>query len=345
MEIIVDEFPDREIMVNGEKYLYFGGTSYLGMATNKEFQEIIYESLKKWGTFYGSSRNANVKLAIYNKFENCFSDFLGAENALTVSSGTLAGKMVVDYLAKSKVTFFHYPKTHPAILAPNSLPLFINDKLHPKLQDAIFEEIVITVDAILPLETTQTSFDFLNEISSQKKITLVLDESHSIGVIGKLGEGIFSKIKSDKLHRKIMIASLGKALGLSGGIIASEKGFIDNIRAEPVFVSSSGANPAYLEAYINGLQLYEKQRELLIKNLNFLAKILVPKQAFQFNKAYPVIYSNSDDIYKALLKEKMVIARFKYPTYKNYMNRIVITANHTKADLEKLAGVLNTIVI
>jgi len=341
MEIIVDEFPDREITLNGEKYLYFGGTSYLGMATNKEFQEIIYENLKKWGTFYGSSRNANVKLAIYDKFESYFSEYLGAETALTISSGTLAGKMVVDYLAKSKVVFYHYPKTHPAILAPNSLPLFINDKLHPKLRDAIFEDIVITTDAILPLETTSTSFDFLDKISSQKKITLVLDESHSLGVIGVLGEGIFSKIKSKKLHRKIMIASLGKALGLSGGIIAADKEFIDNIRAEPVFVSSSGANPTYLEAYMSGFQLYEKQRKLLIQNLNFLGKILVPKQAFQFNKSYPVIYSNSDDIYKALLIKKIVIARFKYPTYENYMNRIVITANHTKADLEKLASVLN----
>jgi len=342
MGMIVDEFPDREITVNGEKYLYFGGTSYLGMATNKEFQETIFESLKKWGTFYGSSRNANIKLAIYNKFENYFSDYLGAETALTVSSGTLAGKMVVDYLAKSKAAFFHYPKTHPAILAPNSLPLFINNKLHPKLQDSVLEDIIITVDAILPLETTPVSFDFLNEISSQKKITLVLDESHSLGVIGKSGEGIFSTIQSEKLHRKIVISSLGKALGLSGGIIASDKEFIDLIRAEPIFVSSSGANPAYLEAYMKGLHLYEKQRQLLTKNLNYLDKILAPKRDFQFNKAYPVIYSNSDEIYKALLKEKMVIARFKYPTYENYMNRTVITANHTKVDLEKLASILNS---
>lgn len=342
MGMIINEFPDREITVNGEKYLYFGGTSYLGMATNKEFQALIFDSLKKWGTFYGSSRNANIKLAIYDKFENYFSDYLGAETALTVSSGTLAGKMVVDYLSKSKSTFFHYPKTHPAILAPNSLPLFIDNKLHPKLQDGVLEDIVITVDAILPLETVPVSFNFLNDISSQKKITLVLDESHSLGVIGELGEGIFSTIPSEKLHRKIMVASLGKALGLSGGIIASDKEFIDQIRAEPVFVSSSGTNPAYLEAYMKSLHLYEKQRQLLTKNLNYLDKILVPKRDFQFNKAYPVIYSNSDEIYKALLKEKMVIARFKYPTYKNYMNRIVITANHTKADLEKLASVLNS---
>lgn len=341
MEIIADEFPDREITVNGEKYLYFGGTSYLGMASNKKFQKIIFESLKKWGTFYGSSRNANVKLAIYDKFENYFAEYLGAENALAVSSGTLAGKMVIDYLSKSKVIFFHYPKTHPAILYQNSLPIFINDKLHPRLQDDILEEIVITVDAILPLETKPTSFDFLNKISSQKKITLAVDESHSLGVVGKLGEGIFSLIPSKKLHRKIMIASLGKALGLSGGIIASDKEFIKGLRKEPVFISSSGANPVYLEAYMKGLHLYEKQRKHLMQNLFFLDKILVKKNDFNFNKAYPVIYATSDEVYKSLLTQNIVIARFKYPTYENYMNRIVITANHTKADLEKLASALN----
>lgn len=340
--MVVDEFPGREITVNGKKYLYFGGTSYLGMATNKEFQEIISESIKKWGTFYGSSRNANIKLAIYEKFENYFSGYLGAETALTVSSGTLAGKMVIDYLSKSEVAFFHYPKTHPAILAPNSQPLFLDNKLHPQLKDGVLEDIVITVDAILPLETVPVSFGFLNEISSQKKITLVLDESHSLGVIGELGKGVFSSIASEKLHRKIVISSLGKALGLSGGIIASDKEFIDQIRAEPVFISSSGSNPAYLEAFMNGLHIYKEQRQLLIGNLNFLDKILMPNRDFQFDKAYPVIYSNTDEIYKALLKEKVVIARFKYPTYENYMNRIVITANHTLEDLEKLASVLNS---
>lgn len=341
--MIVDGFPDREITVNGEKYLYFGGTSYLGMATNKEFQEIISDSLKKWGSFYGSSRNANVKLAIYDKFENYFAEYLGAENALAVSSGTLAGKMVIDYLSQTQENFFHFPKTHPAVLALGSLPLFIGDRLHPQLQNDIPESIVITVDAILPLEIAPVSFNFLNEISSQKKITLVVDESHSLGVIGKLGEGIFSLIPSEKLHRKIMIASLGKALGLSGGIIASDKEFIKGFREEPVFVSSSGANPAYLEAYIKGHHLYEKQLHLLTQNLNFLDKILAPKKDFHFNKAYPVIYTKSDTVYKSLLTQNIVIARFKYPTYENYMNRIVITANHTKADIEKLASVLNSI--
>jgi len=339
--MIINEFPSREITINNEKYLYFGGTSYLGMASNKEFQTTIFEGLKKWGTFYGSSRSANIKLAIYDEVENYFSNFLETEASVTISSGTLAGKMVIDSLSKSPKKFFHYPKTHPAVLHANSLPLFINEKLNPLLQNTISEEIVITADAILALETEPTTFEFLNSISSQKKITLVVDESHSLGIIGNDGKGIFSSIDSTRLKRKILISSLGKALGLSGGIIASDKKFIDYIKAQTLFVSSSGSNPAYLEAFLKSKELYKKQRKLLFDNLEFLARILKPNNHFYFNKKYPVIYSTSDILHEKLLLNKIIIARFKYPTYENYMNRIVITANHTKDDLEKLTKTIN----
>ena len=45
--MIVNEFPDRKILVNGIEYLYFGGTNYLGITTNPEFQTILFESIKK----------------------------------------------------------------------------------------------------------------------------------------------------------------------------------------------------------------------------------------------------------------------------------------------------------
>ena len=50
--MMVNEFPDRKILVDGVEYLYFGGTNYLGMTTNLAFQAILFESIKKWGTAY-----------------------------------------------------------------------------------------------------------------------------------------------------------------------------------------------------------------------------------------------------------------------------------------------------
>lgn len=340
--MIVEKFPDREIIINGKTYLYFGGTSYLGMATNSEFQELVFNSIKKWGICYGSSRASNIKLAVFKKAETSFSKFIGAESSLSVCSGMLAGKLVISNLQSKNQTFFHYPKTHPAILAPNSLPLFINNQLHPKLLDDSTQEIVISADAILSLDVTITNFDFLNNISNNKKITLVIDESHTLGIVGKSGEGIFNSIKNDKISRKIMVSSLGKAMGLSAGIIASDSNFINELKNETIFVTSSPANPAYLEAYLQAQKLYKIQFNKLKANLKFLDKILVKSENFSFNKSYPVLYSEKSEVSELLLKNGIINARFKYPTYKNEMNRIVITANHTQIDLEKLALLLNS---
>lgn len=340
--MIVDSFPDRIINIKGEEYLYFGGTSYLGMATLPEFQNLIFTTIKKWGTFYGSSRNANVKLSIYDRAEQFFAEQIGAEASLTVSSGTLAGKLTTEYLSKTIRTFYHYPKTHPSILVNHSLPLFVNGNLNMKLQDNIEEEIVITLDAILSLEVAPTPLNFLDKISSKKKITLIIDESHSLGIVGKNGNGIFNTISTKNLQRKIMISSLGKALGLSGGIIASDKQFIKELKNEAIFISSSGANPAYFQTYLQSQELYVRQKQKLRSNLNFLYTELEPNNTLKFNNNYPVIYSHDSTIFANLLQQHIIITNFKYPTYKNCMNRIVITANHTKKDLEKLIQVLNT---
>jgi 7-keto-8-aminopelargonate synthetase-like enzyme len=339
--MLVDGFPDRVITIDNKEYLYFGGTSYLGMAALPEHQNILARNIKRWGTFYGSSRSANIQLSVYDKAEKLFAKQLKAEASLTVSSGTLAGRLVIDFFDKNSKSFFHHPKAHPAILGANSLPLFMNGELHASLKNDFQQDIVITVDAISGLEVAPINFNFLKGISSQKNITLVIDESHSLGVIGENGEGIFHSIPSDGLHRKIMVASLGKALGLSGGIIASDAKFIDDLKREPVFISASGANPAYLGTYLQTQNLYERQRKQLKENMAFLFERLKSNNQLIINDKYHVIYSNNDTIFTTLLENNIVITSFKYPTYDKPMNRIVITANHTKQDLEKLIQILN----
>ena len=170
---------------------------------------------------------------------------------------------------------------------------------------------------------------------------MVLDESHSLGLIGKERNGVFNTLQYKNIHQKIMISSLGKALGLSGGIIAADTEFINVLKEESIFVSSSAANPAYLETYINTQSIYKEQQQKLQHNLGYLFTELKPKKGFKFDKNYPVIYCVDAAVYEILFSEGIVITNFKYPTYKNKMSRIVITANHTLEDLKKLINILN----
>lgn len=52
------------------------------MSTNADFQNILFESVKKWGTAYGSSRNSNIKLSIYETAEKLLTKNIDAEASL-----------------------------------------------------------------------------------------------------------------------------------------------------------------------------------------------------------------------------------------------------------------------
>ena len=337
----VNQFPDRTILVEGKEYIYFGGTSYLGMATHPDYQKLLCESIKIWGTAYGSSRNSNIKLSIYQKAEALFAKNSGAEAALMVSSGTLAGKLVLGYLSKTNEQFYHYPKTHPAILKDSSLPLFIEGTLHPSLSNDIEESIVIAADSLLSLEVQPTNFDFLDSISPSKMITLLIDESHSLGIVGEHGEGIFKNINHPKISQKIMISSLTKAYGCSGGVIAGDKSTIENIQSAAVFISAAGMNPIFLQTFVDGQDLLQNQLKKMRANLKFFYRDTALPSLFKYDLAYPVVYSNSNFIFDYLKSKDMIITNFKYPNYDLLMNRIVITANHTETDLKNLRIVLD----
>lgn len=337
----VNQFPDRIIEIDHEDYLYFGGTAYLGLPTNTDFQNILVKNILLWGSSYGSSRSANIKLTAYEHGEHFLAKYTKAATALTTSSGMLAGKIVLETLNALTDCFFHFPDTHTAIKYPNSIPFFIGTNLNPRLLDSVMEKITILTDAVPSFQTKPTDLSFLKLIPNNKEITLVIDESHSLGIVGINGSGIFSTIDYPNIKRKVMLASLGKAFALTGGVIASDSKFIKQITKNDTFVSSAGMNPAFAQTVADAEAIYTRQHQKLKDNLDYLHDNLPPSKSFDFNKDYPIIYpkfENSADIFAA---NKIIVTNFKYPIAATDLNRIVITANHRKEDLDKIIYILN----
>jgi 8-amino-7-oxononanoate synthase len=338
--MIVEEFPDRIIKINQKQYLYFGGTAYLGLPTHKEFQNLVIQNIQKWGTTYGSSRTANIKLSAYVHGESALASHIGSEAAVTVSSGMLAGKLVLEKLKKQTDCFFHLNDTHSAIKTENSWPIFINEKLNDRLLDSKQEKITILTDGVPSFQTKPADLSFLKQISNLKEITLVIDESHSFGIAGQKGCGIYSSIQFP-IKRKIMVSSLGKAFGLTGGVIAGDSEFIKEIQEIETFTSAAGMNPAFVQTLSDASAIYTAQHQKLLDNLNYIDAVLIRNQNVKFDKNYPLIYLLSNELVEKLKDEKIIIASFKYIKEAESLNRIVITANHLKEDLDKLVGVLN----
>ncbi|WP_125721566.1 aminotransferase class I/II-fold pyridoxal phosphate-dependent enzyme [Flavobacterium ustbae] len=338
--MIVEKFPDRIVEIAQKQFLYFGGTAYLGLPTNAVFQNLVVQNILKWGTTYGSSRSANIKLSAYSTGEKFLAEHIGSEDAVTVSSGMLAGKLVLEKLKNQTDCFFHLNEIHSAIQIENSLPVFVNGKLNDRLLDSKPEKITILTDGVPSFETKPVDLTFLKEISNQKEITLVMDESHSLGIIGKNGSGIYTSIDFP-IKRKIFVSSLGKAFGLTGGVIGSDAEFITEIKEIETFTSAAGMNPAFVQTLSDAIEIYKKQHQKLLDNLSYIDSILVKNDNVKFDKSYPLIYLLSKELVHKLKEENIIIASFRYTKEAESLNRIVITANHLKEDLDKLVGVLN----
>lgn len=332
----LDKAPNTAVLINSIEHLYFSGTSYLGVAVLPKFQEIIFKNIKNWGTSYGSSRNANLKLNVYKRGENFLSTFINNEDCTTVSSGTIAGQFAISTLEKIVDAFYFMPKTHPAILAKNALPVFEENDLNSLLINQKKETICIVVDAIAALETKHYNFNFLQEISSQKKVFLLVDESHSFGVLGENGNGISATINIQDNIEIVTVSSLTKAFGVNGGVISGTNKFINLIRENPLFVGSSGMNPAFLESFLDGQDLYKNQQKKLQKNCTYVYENLKHLDKINIAKNYPVFFINDENIADYLLTKKIVITSFYYPTSSKKINRIVLNANHTKEQLDVL---------
>ena len=100
----LSHLPSRTIEHEGDDglvrtYLFFSGTSYLGIPQHPRMQALLAEGVARYGLHFGSSRNGNLQLAIYDEVERKLGE-LTSGFALTVSSGMVAGQVVVDWLAK-----------------------------------------------------------------------------------------------------------------------------------------------------------------------------------------------------------------------------------------------------
>ncbi|MDZ7898643.1 MAG: aminotransferase class I/II-fold pyridoxal phosphate-dependent enzyme [Arcicella sp.] len=333
-----NHLPSRTITIDNQEYLWFSGTSYLGMAHHQGFRENFIRAIARYGTSWGSSRNNSVRLEIFEKAELALAKFAQMPAALTVSSGMWAGQLVTHFLQQQNATFYYAPKTHPALWQSNSLDLRDWEKglnytkwskiIAQKIRESDEENIVICSDAIGSPYVEAFDFQWIEDLPKDKNITVVVDASHSLGVIN----GIQSR--STKV---IITASLNKALAMPGGVIFSDAATIAQIRQTPMFAGSSPMMPALLDAFVNSTEFYQEQQQKLLENIQYFNGLISQNTFLDSVENYPAYCTYQEGFFGYLKENGVMTACFPYPSANDKpVTRLVISALHTKEDLEKV---------
>jgi len=342
----VDHLPGRTIRHEGQHYLFFSGTAYLGLPQNAAFQQVLIDGIGGYGTSFGSSRNGNLQLAVYQQAEAQLAAFVGAETALTLSSGMMAGQAVVNYLRAQRYEFMYGPSTHPALwhepdLILPAIPFAEWVEQIPNVV-ATVGRVAIVLNSLDAVRSQAYSFEWVSQLPADVPITLVVDDSHGLGVIGEGGSGIWRQIPRLPSVQLLVTASLAKAMGLPGGVILGDAETLGAIRRTPFFGGCSPLPPAYLQAYLQADELYRQAREKLRQNVALAEELLMPTGWFTHAPGYPVFYTEHDELYPYLLEKGIFLYSFAYPTAADRANtRVVISAFHEPEDIERLAQHIN----
>ncbi|MBS9464189.1 aminotransferase class I/II-fold pyridoxal phosphate-dependent enzyme [Flagellimonas sp. 389] len=347
MKYWTDSFPGRSVTIENKEYLYFGGTSYLGLQTDATFQDIFIKNTRIFGTNYGASRKSNVQISVFEKAENYLAELVGSEACITLSSGYLAGQLVSQFLSNSKHPFFYAPNTHSA-LYQHKIKTYdtftaLNTALRAQLSLDKESVPVVFLDSIDFSGMNYPNFDGL-QLLPLDDIILVADDSHGIGIVGENGGGVYQKLKSFKPKELIVCCSLGKGYGVQGGAVFGFEKRIKALQKTAFFGGASPAAPVGLATFLDSEEIYTQKRITLSSNIKLFTEGLRELNKFQSMPEHPSFGFVNEALSSHLEKNHILITNFRYPDEDSkLLSRIIISAAHKKEDIQCLVGHLNTL--
>ena len=331
--------PGRTVQIDNEPWLYFSGTGYLGAAWNEGLQNLVRAGMQQYGLHFGGSRLSNIQLNIFAEAEEFLANYAGAEKALLLSSGTLAGQLLMRVLSQYGEVLAA-PGAHPAIWA-NAVPEVNTWESWVEKVKTIAQTpgpaLVIAANSIDPLRVRRFDFAWLSTLSLQRELIVVIDDSHGFGLTGAEGSGIYRSLTLPPGAQLLVISSLGKALGIPAGVILGPKMWLERLWVSPYFGGASPPAPAYLLALVQGQSFYAESRQKLQANIQQFVQNLPELVDFHFFPEYPVFYTPNSGLAAFLSQRKILISSFPYPTPQDALvTRIVLSSLHTDGDISSL---------
>lgn len=345
--------------IKGREYLYFAGNDYLGLSNNAETATAACEAIKRYGTGFSASRQTTGTADLHLELERHLAEFKGTDDAVVFASGYLGNRLLLEAFRSEYTAVFADAMAHPSItdaIPRNIQKVFMYahcDAAHLEelLESHPEERPLVITDGIFALTGELAPLDMLYAVAMRHKALLVVDDAHSTGVLGERGRGTPEHFGLDRAPGIYQSETMSKALGSYGGFIAGSRNLTDEIRCgSPFYSASTALPPAIVAAGIASLKVIESNpglRHRVLENAAGL-RMAVRDSGFDTTETIapviPVFFKTPGEAaaLSEYLYEKGIIApAVNYPVKTGrYIVRITVSAAHTEAHLETLAGKL-----
>ncbi len=278
---------DTEVVINGEKVLMFGSNSYLGLTNHPKIKEAAKAAIEKYGTGCAGSRFLNGSLDIHLELENRLAEYVGKEAAVLFSTGFQVNLGVISCLLDRNDYLLLDEYDHASIIDGSRLAFSRTIKYaHNDMQDLrrklsrLPEDAakLIVSDGIFSMEGDLVNLPEMVEIANEFGANIMMDDAHSLGVIGFNGSGTASHFNLTE-DVDLIMGTFSKSLASLGGFIAGNTETIEYIkhRARSLMFSAS-MPPSAVASVITALDIIEAEPERIDQlwaNTEYAKKLLL----------------------------------------------------------------------
>ncbi|MFH1905467.1 MAG: aminotransferase class I/II-fold pyridoxal phosphate-dependent enzyme [bacterium] len=365
-----DKGPRYFLQDEGDReFIKMNSNSYLGMSLNKEVIEAEREAAERFGVGPGAVRFIHGTFKPHIDLEKKLARFHRKEACMIFSSAYATVCGVISPLISKETIILSDELNHNSIISAIRLSrpkdkkiyahLNMND-LEAKIKEVIGEcqRIIIVTDGIFSMRGDYPDLKELVNLAGRyhsefkEGIITIMDDSHGVGAYGKTGRGTCEVTDEDGVD--IIVATLGKALGVNGGYVVTEAKIVEYLReTSPLYIYSNPVTPSEASAAIKALEILDGERGK--KMLSYLKEMTKYFREGLMNLGYetikgehPIVALMVRDTQETVklvnyFKEQgILVVGLKYPVVPrgDECIRFQISADHTKYDIDYVLNVL-----
>ncbi len=288
---VISSEQDTEVICDGKKMLMMGSNSYLGLTNHPRVKEASMKAVQKYGSGCAGSRFLNGTLDIHIELENELAKLVGKEAALAYPTGYQANVGCISAMVNKGEYVITDKYDHASIidgctLAEGDMLRFNHNdmaSLERVLQKIEGKKSLIVVDGIFSMEGDIAKLPEIAELAAKYGSNIMVDEAHSLGVLGATGAGTVEHFNLNK-ETDLIMGTFSKSLASVGGFIAASEPLIHYLKHKSrALIFSASLPPASTASVLEALKIMKEEPERIAKlweNTNYMLKEF---QAMGFN--------------------------------------------------------------
>jgi len=356
----VDQVEGPHIVIGGNALLNFASNDYLGLAQHPALRAALVRGVTEWGVGATAAHLLGGHRREHEALEEKLAQWTGRERALSFSTGYMANLGVLsallgdgDVCVQDKLN--HASLLDGARLVGCELKRYVHadvDSARRQLRSSPDAAALLATDGIFSMDGDIAPLRELVALCKSEHATLMIDDAHGLGVHGDEGSGSVSAAKLTPDDVPVLMATLGKAIGVCGAFVAGSATLIDGLvqfaRTHIFTTASPPALAAAASAAIDIARFESWRREklhTLIAHFRHGAAARAIPLLPSSSPIQPVLVGSSADALKVsrqLEANGFFVPAIRPPTVPNGEARLRVTlsAAHSESEVE---GLLNAI--